>query len=218
MGAFVNFGADWLGPGRILLGNRGAVVVGEIAGQQRERTLGMFELLQAFEPDAVLTDNIWGFLWGKLAYGAMLFATAINMDSMANNFADPTRFPVWRKLGAEVIDTAAARGVTPVGFDGFDPASFASSSSEASARNSVADLTTFNRSTAKTHSGIWRDLAVRKRRTEVDAQIDIIAQLAAEVGLETPAIDRLVELVHDIETGRRVQSAETFNELMAICP
>ena len=28
MGCFVNFGADWLGPGRILYGNRGAVVIG----------------------------------------------------------------------------------------------------------------------------------------------------------------------------------------------
>ncbi|MEM9740630.1 MAG: 2-dehydropantoate 2-reductase, partial [Pseudomonadota bacterium] len=27
MGAFVNYGADWIGPGRILFGNRGAVVV-----------------------------------------------------------------------------------------------------------------------------------------------------------------------------------------------
>jgi 2-dehydropantoate 2-reductase len=217
MGAFVNFGADWLGPGKILFGNRGAVVVGETAGQERARTREMFELLQVFEPDAVLTDNIWGFLWGKLAYGAMLFATALNMDSMADNFADPERFPVWRKLGAEVMAAAAARGVTPVGFDGFDPTSFAGSSSEVSARQSVADLAAFNRGSAKTHSGIWRDLAVRKRRTEVDAQIGIIAELSAEVGMETPAIDRLVELVHDVETGRRTQSPETFNELLAIC-
>ncbi|MFC1639322.1 ketopantoate reductase family protein [Gemmatimonadota bacterium] len=218
MGAFVNFGADWLGPGRILFGNRGAVVVGEIAGRQQQRTQEMFELLQVFEPDAVLTENIWGFLWGKLAYGAMLFATALNMDSMADNFADPKRFPVWRTLGAEVMRAAAARSVTPVGFDGFDPASFSSTSSDISARQSVADLATFNRGSAKTHSGIWRDLAVRKRRTEVDPQIGIIAKLSAEAGIETPAINRLVELVHDVEAGRRFQSSETFNELLAICP
>ncbi|MGV3650167.1 MAG: ketopantoate reductase family protein, partial [Devosia sp.] len=28
IGCFVNFGADWLGPGRILLGNRGKVAIG----------------------------------------------------------------------------------------------------------------------------------------------------------------------------------------------
>jgi 2-dehydropantoate 2-reductase len=217
MGAFVNFGADWLGPGRILYGNRGAVVVGEIDGQSRKRTQEMFDLLQVFEPDAVLTDNIWGFLWGKLAYGAMLFATALNMDSMADNFADPERFPVWCKLGREVMLAAEARGIIPVGFNGFDPMSFGSSSSEDEARESVAGLAAFNSTSAKTHSGVWRDLAVRKRRTEVDAQIAIIAELSTEVGNPTPTIRRLVELVHDVEAGRRSQSPETFNELLAIC-
>jgi 2-dehydropantoate 2-reductase len=217
MGAFVNFGADWLGPGKILRGNRGAVVVGEIDGEPRERTREMLELLRVFEPDAILTDNIWGFLWGKLAYGAMLFATALNMDSIADNFADPDRLPVWRKLGGEVMAAAAARGVTPVGFDGFDPESFAGSSSEERARKSVADLAAFNRDSAKTHSGVWRDLAVRKRRTEVDAQIGVIAKLSVEAGVDTPAIRRLVELVHDVEAGRRPQSRETFNELLSLC-
>ena len=60
-------------------------------------------------------------------------------------------------------------------------------------------------------------MAVRKRRTEIDAQIGIIAKLAAEVGMETPAINRLVELVHDIEAGSRSQSPETFKELVATC-
>ena len=101
MGCFVNFGADWHGPGEILYGNRGAVVVGEIDGSIRARTREMHALLSMFEPDAVLTDNIWGYLWGKLAYGAMLFATALTSDSMADNFADPRRFPVFNRLGRE---------------------------------------------------------------------------------------------------------------------
>jgi 2-dehydropantoate 2-reductase len=77
MGAFVNFGADWLGPGRVLFGNRSAVVVGEIDGQIRERTRAMHRLLQVFEPEAELTTDIWAYLWGKLGYGAMLVATAL---------------------------------------------------------------------------------------------------------------------------------------------
>lgn len=81
MGAFVNYGADWTRPGRILFGNRGAVVVGEIDGSIRARTENMHRLLQVFEPDSVLTDDIWAYLWGKLGYGAMLFATALTDDS-----------------------------------------------------------------------------------------------------------------------------------------
>ena len=217
MGCFVNFGADWLGPGEILFGNRGAVVVGEIEGPVRERTRRMHERLSIFEPDAILTDNIWGYLWGKLAYGAMLFATALTSDSMTFNFDDPRRFVVFDRLAREVMAVAAARGIKPVGFNGFDPACFAPGASEEGAKASIAALANFNRHTAKTHSGIYRDLAVRRRKTEIDQQIGIIATLGAEAGVPTPAISHLVELIHDIEDGRRPMSFETFTRLIHTC-
>ncbi|MHC5062975.1 MAG: ketopantoate reductase family protein [Planctomycetota bacterium] len=217
MGAFLNFGADRLEPGRVLFGNRGAVVIGELDGQLRGRTEAMLELMQVFDRNAFLSDNIWGFLWGKLAYGAMLFASALNMDSMADNFADPERFVVWRSLAGEVMAVAAASGIRPLGFDGFDPSCFAPGASEAAARKSIADLAAFNRGSAKTHSGIWRDLAVHKKQTEVDAQIDVIGRIGAQVGVGTPVISKLVALVHDVECGRRAQSLPTFMELRAAC-
>jgi 2-dehydropantoate 2-reductase len=217
MGCFVNFGADWIAPGRILFGNRGAVVVGEIDGTITDRARETHALLRRFEPDAVLTDNIWGYLWGKLAYGAMLFGTALDQASMADNFASERHFPVWRQLGREVMAVARARGVTPVGFNGFDPTAFMPGAPETAARDSVALLVEFNRHSAKTHSGIWRDLAIRKRRTEVDPQIGIIAELGAELGVDTPAIRRLVTLIHDIEEGRREQAWETLDEMLALC-
>ena len=124
MGCFVNYGADWLEPGEILFGNRAAVVVGEVDGSIRERTRQMHRDLAIFEPAAVLTDNIWGYLWGKLAYGAMLFATALTTDSMTANFEDPQRFVVFNRLAREVMAVAAARRVVPIGFNGFDPACF----------------------------------------------------------------------------------------------
>ncbi|PPD16128.1 MAG: 2-dehydropantoate 2-reductase [Methylobacterium sp.] len=216
MGCFVNFGADWLGPGEILFGNRAAVVVGEIDGKTRDRTRQMHEWLKIFEPNAVLTDNIWGYLWGKLAYGAMLFATALTPDSMSANFADPRRVPVFVALGREVMAVARARGVTPIGFNGFDPECFMPEAPLEEARASIAALAEFNRHTAKTHSGIYRDLAVRKRKTEVDPQIGIIAELASEAGIATPVLAKLVALIHDIEDGRRPMAFETFADLLPI--
>jgi 2-dehydropantoate 2-reductase len=217
MGCFVNFGSDWLGPGRILFGNRGAVVIGEIDGSVRERTRAMFELLKVFEPDAVLTEDIWGYLWGKLAYGAMLFGTALTDDSMSVNFADPKRLPVWIALGREVAGVAAKRGVRPRGFGAFDPDAFRPEATESEARRVVAWLADYTSRTAKTHSGIHRDLAVRKRKTEVDPQIGIISELAREQGLRTPVLDRLITLIHDVEDGRRPLAFETLNELIATC-
>ena len=43
------------------------------------------------------------------------------------------------------------------------------------------------------------------------------AVLIWRAGVATPAIDRLVELVHEIERGRRSQSPETFDALAAVC-
>ncbi len=217
MGCFVNFGADWMSSGRILYGNRGAVVVGEIDGSVRDRTRAMFSLLKLFDSDAVLTDDIWGYLWGKLSYGAMLFGTALTADSMSVNFADPRREPVWRALGREVVSVAHARGVKPRGFGEFRPEAFAPGAPDSDAERVIAWLADYTSRTAKTHSGIYRDLAVRRRRTEIDAQIGIIAALAREQGIETPALDHLVTLIHDIESGRRNLSFDTLNELIATC-
>ena len=62
VGCFVNFGADWLEPGRILFGNRAAVAVGGLDGQATDPVRDYHRLLSIFEPKAVLTDNIWGYL------------------------------------------------------------------------------------------------------------------------------------------------------------
>lgn len=217
MGCFVNFGADWLGPGEILYGNRGATVVGELDGSKSERVVEMHRLMEMFEPDAILTDNIFGYLWGKLAYGAMLFATALTDDSMSANFSDPERLPVWLALGREVGAVAAKRGVTSLGFGNFDPMVFAPGRPEGPQIETIRWLADYTSQTAKTHSGIWRDLAVRKRKTEVDPQIGVIATLGREVGIAAPAIETLVALIHDIEDGRRPMAFETLKVLIDQC-
>jgi 2-dehydropantoate 2-reductase len=100
MGAFVNFGADWPGPGRITFGNRGAVVVGEIDGGTSPRVTALHALLRkTFEPDAVLTQNIWGYLWGylwgKLAYSSPLYMQGLGMQGLAEGgIADTLARPV----------------------------------------------------------------------------------------------------------------------------
>ena len=213
MGAFVNFGADWIEPGRILFGNRGAVVVGEIDGSTRSRTKEMHRLLKVFEPNAVLTEDIWAYLWSKLGYGAMLFATALTPDSMAKNFADPERSPVLIGLAREVMRTAVAEGVRPNPFNGFEPSAFMPGVSQQAALESIANLAKFNSKTAKTHTGIYRDLAVRKRKTEVDQQIGVIADIAGKHNIKTPLLCRLIELIHDIEEGRCEMSVNTFHQL-----
>ena len=216
LGCFVNFGADWLEPGRILYGNRAAVAVGELDGSTTDRAREIHALLSLVEPEAVLTDNIWGYLWGKMGYGALLFATALTPLSMSDAMARPGHRPVYEALGHEVMRLAFAEGVRPLGFNGFDPEAFLNADRAAMAA-SLELMVAHNRKTAKTHSGIWRDLAVRKRKTEVDAQMGIMVEIAQAHGIDMPVLSRMVELIHDIEDGRRAQSEDLPDLLVPLC-
>jgi len=146
VGAFVNFGADYLEPGVIHYGGRGAVVVGELGSAGRRCGAGRY------------VGRVQRLRSGRLSAGG-------------------------RPRGGRTLELVA-----------------------------------FNRRSAKTHSGIWRDLAVRKRRTEVDAQLGIVAGLGAQAGVPTPLTTRLVELIHDIENGARPRSLATLDLLGAAMP
>jgi 2-dehydropantoate 2-reductase len=213
IGAFVNFGADYLEPGRILYGGHGAVVLGELDGKTTPRLTALHRLIKDFEPKAIVTHNIWGYLWGKLGYGALLFATALTNDSIADALAAKEHFDLYRALGREVMAVALAEGIKPEGFNGFDPAAFMADADTARTERSMAAMVAHNRGSAKSHSGIWRDLAVRKRKTEIDAQIAIIAEIAAKHGQKAPITRRLVALIHEIEDGKRAMGRENLDLL-----
>jgi 2-dehydropantoate 2-reductase len=218
VGAFVNFGADYLEPGIVHYAGRGAVVIGEIDGRITPRVAAIRDAWHHFDPRAMVTPNVWGYLWGKEAYGAMLFATALTNDSIADALAMRAYRHLYIALAREILAVAAARHVRPEAFDGFDPGAYLITARDGAAEESLDALVAHNRCSAKSHSGIWRDLAVRKRPTEVDAQLGIVVTLAAEAGVPTPLTARLVSLIHDIERGERLQSLDTLDALAATVP
>ena len=189
VGAFVNFGADYIAPGQIFVGGKGSLYVGELDGRESERVARLVRDL----PDAKSTRNILGFLWGKEAYGAMLFATAVSDLSIADALAEPRYRPLFVRLAREVL---AVSPVPVEPFDGFDPGDL---------DGSIDRLVEFNRRSAKTHSGIYRDLAVRKRNAETAILED----------LDAPLVRRTLELIHQIEDGGRVCEVSNLELLAA---
>ncbi len=213
IGCFVNFGADYLEPGIIHYAGRGAVVIGELNGATTPRLAVLQQLLLEFDDRAIMTNNIWGFLWGKMAYGAQLFVTALTNESIADALAAPEHRKLFIAVAREVMRIASARGIKPEGFNGFNPHAFTPEATLEAATASLEEMVAFNRKSAKTHSGIWRDLAVRKRQTEVDAQLGPIVALGAEIGVPAPITARLIEMIHEIERGNRALDWANLAEL-----
>ncbi|HEY5319371.1 MAG TPA: 2-dehydropantoate 2-reductase N-terminal domain-containing protein [Galbitalea sp.] len=189
--SFVNFGADVMGPGRVMQGNIGTFRVGEIAGGSI--TLRVQELADAL-PYAEATDNVLGYLWGKETYGAMLWAGAVSDLTIAETFERPAYRALMVAIAEEVLAQAP---VAVESFDGFVPDDL---------ENSLDRLALFNRKSAKSHSGIYRDLMIRKRKTEVDE---------VHKDIQGPIFDRVVEMIHDIEEGRRTCEVNNLDELAA---
>lgn len=215
IGCFVNFGADYLAPGRIHFGGRGAVVLGELDGEITPRLRALLDVFRDFDSDAQATRNIWGYLWGKLGYGALLFATALGNESIADALANPAHGTLYRALGQEVMRVASANGTGPEGFNGFDPAGFVPGADAALTGRSMAAMVAHNRGSAKSHSGVWRDLAVRKRPTEVEPMIGAVVREAEARKIETPLLARLRAMIHEIEEGRRPLDRTNIDELAA---
>ncbi len=212
VGAFVNFSADYLEPGVIHFAGRGTFVIGELNGELTPRLASLQHVLGHWGVVRT-TDNIWGYLWGKQAYGAMLFATALTNDSMADAIDQHRQVVV--ALAREVLGVAAALHVEPRGFDGFEPESiYAADPAEVDA--SLDRLIAIRHTDEKTHSGVWRDLAVRKRRTEVDAHFVPIVERAEQQGLEVPLLRGMIEMIHEVEDGRREFSGANLDELARV--
>ena len=141
----------------------------------------------------------------------MLTATAL-ADADMSELIDRHR-PAMNELAAEVFDVAAAEGITLEGFDAFDPSCYTRGADAARNSGATDDLVKWLSTQTKTRSGIWRDIAVRKRPTEVPTQYRPVLELAAKHQLEVALIEELVSMITQLETGAITMDEEHLTAL-----
>ena len=99
IGAFINFSADYYGPGDILFGARSTVVVGELGGEITPRLQTLHKELQAFEPNAIATNNV-----------AAVLAFPIALTAARHMHVDVMPFAI------TIMVAASASFATPIGY------------------------------------------------------------------------------------------------------
>lgn len=210
VGAFVNLFADVVEPGVIRDGGQGALVVGEVDGRPSTRVAELVADLRAWGP-AAATGNVDGYLWSKLAFGAMLTTTALADAPMAE-LVDRHR-GLMHGVAREVLAVATACGITPEPFDHWSPAGYApgrpGSDADAATDRLVAWLATMG----KDRSGIWRDIAVRHRPVEVHHQYAPVLRAAREHEVGMPQLGAVLARLADVESGRVPMSERHLGEL-----
>lgn len=215
IGAFINFNADYLEPGIIHYGGPGAFYVGEIDGSASAR---VGEMVRRFSHWGTVrsTVNIFGYLWSKLGYANMLYATALVDEPMAEVVDAHRRLMV--ELSCEVYDAAEAEGIHLEPFDNVEPNLYFPREDQdwKAIDRSLDSLVGLMRKSEKQKTGVWRDLAVRKRKTEVDYHLGAAAAVGGRHGLDMPLTHRLVEMIHEVEDARRTMAWSNVEDLESL--
>lgn len=215
IGAFINYDADYLEPGVIHFAGPGAFYVGEIDGTKSERVEEIVRRMSHWGRVRA-TTNIFGYLWAKLGYANMLYATAL-VDANMADVIDAHR-DLMVELACEVYEAAVQEGIRLEPFDGVEPdVYFPRKNQDWTAINRSLDARISGmRKSQKPKSGVWRDLAVRKRKTEVDHHLGVVAAAGGRHGLPMPLTHGVIGMIHDIEESRRKMGWENIAELEAL--
>jgi 2-dehydropantoate 2-reductase len=213
LAACFNFGGHYEGPGRILHGTTGGFAVGELDGRMTTRLRELRDALAAVQ-ECEATDNILGCIWTKMAMASSFFATALVDADVADILAQQRYQPLILDLIAETVAVAEASGVSLSDLHGFDPRTvrFGERSTSSSAR--VIDvMRQYWLNGAQPRTGIWIDLAVRKRKTEAAPQLGGLIAAAERAGVPVPRNRAVYQLITEIETGRRGFAWENLDEI-----
>jgi 2-dehydropantoate 2-reductase len=211
VGAALTFGGHYDSPGQIVYGGPGSLHVGELDGSRSERVERLAELLSLAHP-AEVTDRIFAVLWGKSALGAFYFATALVDADVLEILDREEHLPLLGELVAEVARVAAAEGVELEAVDGFDPTAFLGGDTAAVAA-SWESQRRYWRGLEARRTGVWRDLNVHRRPTELREILGPALERGRARGIETPRLERLFELVAEAERGRLRPGYEALAEL-----
>lgn len=194
--AFVDLFADLVEPGVVKDGGIGTIAVGEFAGGTSSRVRELADALSHWGKP-IVSDNVSGFLWSKLAFGAMLTASSF-IDKDMSTVISENRTPML-KLAREVFAISDALGLQLESFDAFAPDDYRESARASTVDGAFDSLCEWLAGQTKTRSGIWRDINVRRRPTEVPAHYEPVLHIAEAHRVAVPRLQTMVEVIRELE-------------------
>ncbi len=208
IGAMVHMVADHVGPGHVRRFSEGEFYIGELDGSRSDRLEEISTRLARAVPTHV-TPNIWGYLWAKQIYSCLLVATAL-VDAPSSEMLEPA----WSKrifvaLMGEAVEVALAEGIDLETYHDLDPRVMLTHKKEDLSRALQALPT----GSAKGNSGIWRDIKVRRRKTETEFLTGDVVRLGRNHGLPMIINSQVAQMVSEIEEGQRAMSWENLRSL-----
>jgi 2-dehydropantoate 2-reductase len=200
-------------PGHLTYNRKGVAHIGESDGRVTPRVEEIVKLL-SYAYDASASENVWGYIWSKMVAGSMTFTTALVDAPMGEILTKSDRHKrMFARIGSETAAVAQARQVRLEPGDDLDPNGLLPGASEATM---LGEVDRFADHARNVYSGVWRDIKVRKRRTEGDTLIGPVIDEGARLGVPMPLNGAMKRLLSEVEDGVRPQAWENLDELIAL--
>ncbi|MFH1810268.1 MAG: ketopantoate reductase C-terminal domain-containing protein, partial [Pseudomonadota bacterium] len=213
--AIVGWGGTMHGPGDVERTGPGAIHLGELDGRRSERVLALQRLLEP-TGEVVVSDNIRGALWSKLAINCTITtAGALTGQTLGAMLGGRRARTAFLGVYREVIDTALALGVKLERI-ATDPMLLYLPTDSGAFRRWSKDLLVhlvglrYRRLKSSSLQSIERG-----RRTEIDFLNGYVVEQARSAGVATPLNAALTRLIKEIEQGQRVPSPANLDALLS---
>ncbi|HOX45484.1 MAG TPA: 2-dehydropantoate 2-reductase [Myxococcota bacterium] len=210
----VGWGGSMHAPGVVERTGPGSIHLGELDGRRTARLSQAAEDARAASP-VVLTDNIRGAQWSKLAINCTITTLgALTGQTLGEMLGRADARHAFLRIYSEVIDTALALGVRLERIAAAPMLLYLPRDAgpvKRLAKDLLARLV--GRRYRRLRSSSLQSLE-RGRKTEVDWLNGHVVAEARRVGQATPFNARLTELIHEIESGARPIRPSNLDDLL----
>ena len=215
VGVTVEWGATMTAPGESMLTSAPDSLsfhMGSMPGIPETKLAEVKALLEKMCP-VEIEANLPGARWSKL----LINATFSGLGTvMGGTFGDVTRHPLGREYAVrcmkEVIDVGRAAGVTFAPVQGKDIVILFYWSNPVKKATAKLLLPVAMKKHAAIEPSMLQDLK-KNKPCEIDAINGVVCDWGRKKGIPTPVSDRIVEIVHEIQDGKRKPAPENLKDL-----
>ena len=211
--AVIGWGTEMLTPGIYKKTSGGRTFVGELDGTLSRRVMDLGLVLKS-SAEVIVSPNIRGVLWSKLAINSMITTMgAITGERLGVMLRDRRARAIFLSIYREVIDTARGEGIIPVRVEAKPEIFYLARDANFFTKwlkHVLMRVVGFKYRNVKSSS---LQSLERGRKTEIDFLNGYVVRKAKEAGVEVPVNQAVVRLVKEIEEGRRSIDPRNLEEI-----
>jgi 2-dehydropantoate 2-reductase len=211
VGMAIRMGSRKVGPGRLHTANRGHLYIGHLHGRttpQLESLSGILNTVMETE----ISDNILGVLWSKLTYTCLGYYGSLADASLATSCAGDIDRRALANFFGEVVAVGQALEVRWIRLAEYNPPDFHPGNSFDKRLLAVNEF-------AKSwklddRKGPLRQIQ-KGIKTEADFTLAYVVNEGKKHGIPTPLCEKVLDMVHDLESGKRQLDIQNYAALSA---